>query len=288
MGVLLRLGEAELPQASARDPGAQAVLDRLVGEQHVHHPVEPLGVGGHPERRGEGGPLGAREALEGRVEQGAQDLAHPVGAEVGAEEPRALARAGVVADHGGLHELVGLAALVGRLHRGVRVRRAPPLAEADRAPRPLDPVPPRVAVHREEPAHHGSHTDALQPLDLPQQRRELAARRPRPDVAAVGDEVQHDGHARLRQRAGEGGDVALVAVDAAGAREAQQMRRAAGPPHPPDEAPQRLAPGEGAVAHGPGRCAAGPSGRRAPRRSSCVRPRSCPSAPRAGRRRSHG
>ena len=241
-------------QPVSRDPGAEAVLDGLVGEGHVHQRVEPLGVGGHPQRRGEGrrALVAARESVELGVEEGAQDLPHPVGAEVDAEEPRARLHPAVVADRRGLDELVGLAAGVGGLDGGERVGLAAPLAEPDRPPGALHPVPAVVPVHGEEAARHRADRDARQPLDLGEEGGKLRPSGPRPDVAAVGDEVEDDRHAPLRQRAGGGGDVALVAVDAAGAGETQHVGGAARLPEPGGEARHRgpvgeVPPGDGLV-----------------------------------------
>ena len=64
------------------------------------------------------------EAVEARIDQRAEDLPRPVGAEVGEEQPVAVPRAGIVADHRRRHELVGLAARVGRRDRRRRRSRA--------------------------------------------------------------------------------------------------------------------------------------------------------------------
>ena len=55
----------------------------------------------------------AREAVEFRLQQRAEDLAHAVGAEVEAQDAVAILHALVVTDHGGDDELVGHVVRVG-------------------------------------------------------------------------------------------------------------------------------------------------------------------------------
>ena len=63
----------------------------------------------------------ARERGECRIEQGRQDLAHAVGAEVEAEQSVSVAHAAVVADDGRHHELVGDIAGIGVRNRRLRI-----------------------------------------------------------------------------------------------------------------------------------------------------------------------
>ena len=101
-------------------------------------------------RRGRG------EAVEIRVEQGGQDLAHAVGAEVEAQQAVAVLHAVIVADHGGHDELVGDALAIGAVHRGSRRRRMlAPSPSAIAQIGLLDALPALVAVHGEVAARDG-------------------------------------------------------------------------------------------------------------------------------------
>ena len=66
----------------------------------------------------------ALEACEGGVEQGAQQLAHPVGAEVEAEHPVPVLHALIIADYGGVDEFVALVMGVGVSHHRQRIGEA--------------------------------------------------------------------------------------------------------------------------------------------------------------------
>ncbi len=180
---------------------------------------------------------GAGEAVEGRVEQRGQDLPRAVGAEIEAEQPVAVAQAGVAGQHRGGHELVRHVARVGGLHGGRGALRALAFSHGDGAPGLLHPLPPVVAVHGEVAARDGGEPRAGRQLGVePGEVDEGGARR---RVAAVGEGVDGDGDAGLRQRLRERHGVRLVRVDPAVGDEAQEVRGAPGVAQRADEGAQR-------------------------------------------------
>ena len=135
---------------------------------------------------------------EVRVPDSGKDLARPVGAEVEAEEPVAFAQACVIPDHAGFDEFVVLTLGISLVHSLSRRAHAGPLPKDHRVVRPLDPVPSRVAVHREVPPDHGTDARALR-----QAARQIIDKplgRGRRNVAPVGDGVQHHFDILIRQR----------------------------------------------------------------------------------------
>ena len=110
VGVLLGLGHVQLPPAALgyhlgqRGLGLQRRKGDRIG------PAIP--VPGH-RRHVERGRAAAIEFLEVQLPQGHRQLAGPVGPEVDEDDRLVGGDAAVVADHGGLDELVGLVPLVG-------------------------------------------------------------------------------------------------------------------------------------------------------------------------------
>jgi hypothetical protein len=73
-----------------------------------------------PTACGEARPVAALEIVEARGSTSArEDLARPVGAEVGEEEPVAVGHARIVPNDRGTDEFIGLAAVIGRGDGGV-------------------------------------------------------------------------------------------------------------------------------------------------------------------------
>ena len=134
----------------------------------------------------------AREAREGRIEQGGQDLAHAVGAEVEAEQAVAVAHAAVVADH-------GRQARTRRSCRAHRHPRSPPRRPGTRGPRPrtiarvglVDALPALVAVHGVVAPAHGRDRHAGGSAAA--KRAQVLGGRARRRVAAVGEGVDAPG-----------------------------------------------------------------------------------------------
>ena len=121
MGVFLGLGDAKLRHAGLRHHLAKNARKRRTREQDGEEFVEAGRIRDHAAGRRETHSGAPREAVEIRIEQRAEQLAHPVGAEVAGQQPVAAAHAGVAADHRRQHELVGFAARVGGGDRPVGV-----------------------------------------------------------------------------------------------------------------------------------------------------------------------
>ncbi len=140
------------------------------------------------------------DLVKRRVGQRRGDLTHPVRPEVQPQHRVAGADPRLVADGRRLDELVGLAALIGRLHglwRGLGVMVG--AAVDEQVVGSLEAVPALVAVHREVPADDRADTAGAGPgHPLLHTRQEAGARVGR-RVAPVGEGV-HDqvGHLQLR------------------------------------------------------------------------------------------
>ena len=108
MRIFLGLGHAQLRAAGIRHDLAEDVRERLLREDRRHQLVEFIAVLRHADGGGEVDCAPAREAGEIRIEHGAQDFAHAVGAEVEAQHAVAVLDAAIVADHRRHDELVEL------------------------------------------------------------------------------------------------------------------------------------------------------------------------------------
>ena len=191
---------------------------------------------------------------------------------------------GVVADHGGGDEFVGLAARIGCRHRfGGTGRLGRPRPCDHRRVGARHPFPAVVAVHREVApdtvaTRAPSGSPAISCVD--ETRRRL-----RRHVAPVGDGVQRDRHARRRRSARAGGkDMVDVAMHAAVRDHPHQMRGAARGLQRLDEGQHRgIAERTCRSSMARSICAKVHRDDAARRRYWCGRPRNCPSAPRAGR-----
>ena len=226
----------------------------------------------------------AREAGEIRVEQGAGDLAHAVGAEIGEEHAVAVLHAAIVAERGRQHELVALAARIGGLDRGDRIGGVLALGRRSARDRPSRPGP--------SACRGPSRNSARRPWRCGRRR----GRRYRPRTA--GDSRSRDlgGVSRPSRKAwtATGSPAsARIAASAAmwcwcewtppGDRRPMHMRRAAARLQLGDEILERRHARRACRRRSPRRCAADPASRRGRRRYWCGRPRNCPSARRAGR-----
>ena len=134
--------------------------------------------------------LAAIEAVEARIDQRRHDLAHAVGAEVGAEHRIAVGHAGIGADDPRLDELVAGAGLVGRTDGGQGVVGAGGRGADDGLPGALDPLPSLVAVHGVVAARDRAD-DGAAGLQRRQDALEIARGRARRRVAPVEEGVQH-------------------------------------------------------------------------------------------------
>ena len=231
-GILLGLGDAELLQPLAGDPGAERVDDVARGKHRRHQRVERLGILHHPEQRRPLRPPDHLEAVELRVDQRPEDLPRPVGAEVGEEEPVAVGRA-----RGSRRS--PSAARTRRSRRAHRRPRSPPRRSRACSPSAcriaataaLDPLPALVAVHRVEAAADRRDARAVgqRRLELGDlaERRSSAARRGRRGRRASQPARPRRDHRRGRARSAAGARARRRAM------RAREMRRALGSPSAP-------------------------------------------------------
>ena len=225
MGVLLRLGDAQLGHAHAAEVFAQAVLDRHTGprHQHVGHGGVILGVahiGG-----GEELPL---ETVKIGIHDGAGDLPCPVGAVVEEDDAVVVADGALaVADHR-LHEFVGDAVGVGLGHRVHGVGVVDALAVDHGVIGHLHALPALVAIHGVIAAHHrGDPAHADLGAFVPQLRHEVLAAGGG-HVAAVQEAVDvHLGQALVLCHLQQGEQMLDVGVYAAVGQQTVQVQAAA-------------------------------------------------------------
>jgi hypothetical protein len=153
--VFFGLGDAKLGQPRLRDHLAESVLEILGRKQHRQELIELLRVFRHSQCcRKFHGP-GSGESEKTGVKEGAQNLPHAVGPEVGHQHTVTVSHALIGTDPGRQHELVALAGGIGLSDRGIRALRRATFAIDEAAVGFLDPVPTLVAVHRKIAAGDG-------------------------------------------------------------------------------------------------------------------------------------
>ena len=225
-GEFFRFRHAELGLAGVGDDLAQDVAQVVRGEQHAEERCQRVGIAGHADRGGEFYDMLAGEAVEGRVQQGGEEFANPVGAEVEAQDGVAVLHAGVVADDRGGDELVELSGGVGGLDGGFGGGDVGAFGVRDGGVGLGDAVPALVAVHREVAADDGGDRHARGQCGL--QAGQVVGGGLRRGVAAVGDRVDDGFAAGVVQVCGQRGGMVLMRMHAAGRDESDQVAGSAG------------------------------------------------------------
>src|SRR2546426_880148 len=158
VGVLLRLGGAEHRLATLRKHLSHDTRQHRGPERdREREGLVVLSHGHEPDPR----PSARVEGVEPFERERAHDLAHPVGAEVDAEHAVPVPNPWGARDDPRLHELVGLARLVGLTYGAHRVGRGLADAVHHRVVGDPGPLPALVAVHRVVAAHdRGDHGPA--------------------------------------------------------------------------------------------------------------------------------
>src|SRR3989441_261958 len=158
VGVLLGLGGAEHRLATLRKHLSHDTRQHRGPERdREREGLVVLSHGHEPDPR----PSARVEGVEPFERERAHDLAHPVGAEVDAEHAVPVPNPWGARDDPRLHELVGLARLVGLTHGAHRVGRGLADAVHHRVVGDPGPLPALVAVHRVVAAHdRGDHGPA--------------------------------------------------------------------------------------------------------------------------------
>src|SRR5581483_6766890 len=169
-----------------------------------------------------------RKLVELRLTERPRELAGAVGAEVEVQHGVAVGHPVVIADDGGLDELVGLVPFVGLRDGGLGRRGVPALGVDDRVVCPRHSIPAAVAVHRVVAAAYGGDPPGV--LEPALELREVAGARPGRRVAAVGERV-HDEvrHALARGELDARLDVLPPGVDAAVGDQPHEMETTARP-----------------------------------------------------------
>ncbi len=244
MRVLLGLGDAQLLEARFRHDLAERLVGPLRREHGREQRIELLRILRHAERRGEPHHLAALEVRKFRIEQRRQDLADAVGAEIRRHQPVAVLHAGIVADHGGLDELVAFAARIGGFDRALRVARFLALRFDQRAIRQFLAIPPLIAVHAEIAAADRAEAEPLQVLGCGGEARDEIERALGWRVAAVEEGVTHHRNAGGIEQLRQCRHVILMRMHAARRQQAKEMRGAAALFQLGDKAGERLVLGQ--------------------------------------------
>ena len=130
----------------------------------------------------------------------------------------------VAGDHGRSHELVGFAAAVGGFNSRHRVLGAFAAALQDRPISLFDPVPALVAIHREIATANGDDPNTIEAGDVALEILQIGRRGLGRGVPPVEKGMDGDRHPGFGEDAGEGGDLPLVRMHAAGRHQPHQMR----------------------------------------------------------------
>ena len=227
VGVLLRLGNAQLGIALLGDILAENVGQLPVGEGDEHVGHGGIVLGGADEGHGEVALLPLHVG-KGGIHETAGDLPGPVGAEVGEDDGVALPHAAVLGAHDGLHKLVGDAGIIGFLHPVHRVGVLHALAPGHGVVGPLHPVPALVPVHGVVAAHDGGHLAHADFFALFHKLFHIFLAGGGGHIPAVQEAVDvHPAQPPLPGHLQQGEDVGDVAVDAAVGQQAHDVEGAA-------------------------------------------------------------
>ncbi len=223
MGVLLGLGDAQLSSAGCRDHLAQGLSQVAGREQRGDQRLQGGRVLHHAQRAGEGDQAPAVETVEQRIQQCREDLADPVGTEVGHQEAVAIAHPVVAGDRGRRNELVAQLLGIGGLDRRARALRAFAPARGEQVVGRGHALPALVAVHRIEAAgDRGDRSGGLRLEGLEKPERALRRR-----VASVEKGMHQHLQAGGAQGLRQSRDVVLHRMDAARREQSHEVHPSA-------------------------------------------------------------
>ncbi len=209
---------------------------RTGANKRLHKRRQRVAISGHAESGAER-KAGAGKTVESGVEQGGEDFPHPVGAEIHAEHRIAVAQPGIVADHRGGDEFVGLAGRVARGNCRVGGGEALSLAGGDQLIGLGHTLPALVAVHGVIAADDADDLSVIAEPGL--EVAHIAGPGVRRGVAPVHPGVNHHRDAGGMKQRRQGDGMVLMRMHAAGRNEAEQMRGAFALLQPGDEILER-------------------------------------------------
>ena len=173
----------------------------------------------------------AGKAAEARVEQGGQDLAHAVGAEIEAKHAVAVPHAPILADHRRNDELVADLVCISIRNDGGSAGKARPLGVRDRVIGLGHALPPSVAIHGVVPTAHRDDRDGSR--ECRDEARNVLPCRAWRRIAAIGKGMHDRRHRGLGENVGERSRLVLMRMDPTRRHQSDEMARA-------PAAPQRL------------------------------------------------
>ncbi len=137
-----------------------------------------------------------------------------------------------------LDKFVGFSATIGCVHRARCVRGGVARAVDDGSICLFDPIPTLVAVHREIAADNRRDPEVVEPDEIALKVFEIRQGSLGRRVAPVEESVNRDRHPGFGNDPGEGSDLVLVRMHAAGRQQPHQMCGAPGPLQPGDKLAQ--------------------------------------------------
>ena len=223
MGVFLGLGDAQLRHTGIRHNLAENPGGNDRWKQAGEEAVEVAGIFDHAAGRRPGDRGSPRKIVEFGIDQGGENLAHAVGAEITRQQAVARRHAGIIADHRRQHEFIRLAASIGDVDRrqGVLGRRA-----ARRHQGVIgqgNAIPAIVAVHGVIAPGDGGDTNAGNRLRGGDEIGDIALGARRRHVPAISEDMHHDGDAMAGDDPRERRDLPQVTVYAAVRDDPQDM-----------------------------------------------------------------
>ncbi len=186
----------------------------------------PLGILHDAQHRREFGARRIIEAVKCGIAQRRKQLPRPISAEVQEKDAIAVSNAVIAANHGRGDKLIRFPPIPRRIQRRFSALRGFTSPMHNGPIGRLDPLPPIVAIHGEEPA--GQRGDLAHIAKVFLKRREEPGGAGGRCIAAIGKQMQQHPNAPPRQRLRSRRDMALMGVHAARAHQPHKMRGPAG------------------------------------------------------------
>ena len=225
MRVLLRLSQPKLRPPLLGHPFPQSVHDGPLRKGRRHISVMRVGIFHHSQQGRPCRPHPHVKGIKPRLTDGRQNLPRPVRPEIQAEQPVAIPRAPIPADHRGGEEFIRLPLGIRGCHRGHPIRRPLPLTPHHRGIGAAHPFPTVVAVHRPIAPDHRRHPRPHRQFRL--QRCDKPVRRRRRHIPPIRDRMQPDRHPQRGDRTARRQHMHDMPMHPAIRHDTHQMRRPA-------------------------------------------------------------